>query len=93
MSPTTPARVARCPAWPDAAGGLRSRPASGVHRRLAPPRRNLPVQADAKLATEEWLRSERFIVAGTCPLHDGELERARRWGTALAEAFAVSEPR
>ena len=39
-------------------------------------------------------RSERFIVTGAYgPLRDGELERARRWGTALAEAFAVSERR
>jgi flavorubredoxin len=37
-------------------------------------------------------RAERFIVAGAYgPLREGELERARRWGTALAEAFAVSE--
>jgi len=37
-------------------------------------------------------RSERFIVAGAYgPLREGEIERARRWGTALAEAFAVSE--
>ena len=35
-------------------------------------------------------KSERFIVAGAYgPLHDGELERARRWGAGLADALAV----
>ncbi len=33
-------------------------------------------------------RSERFIVAGAYgPLRDGELERARDWGAALAQAL------
>ena len=37
-------------------------------------------------------KSERFIVGGAYgPLHDGELERARRWGAALADAFAVKQ--
>ena len=32
-------------------------------------------------------KAERFIVAGAYgPVRDGELERARRWGAALAEA-------
>jgi flavorubredoxin len=35
-------------------------------------------------------KSERFIVAGAYgPLRDGELERARRWGAALADALAA----
>ncbi len=35
-------------------------------------------------------RAERFIVAGAYgPLRDGELERARQWGAALADARAA----
>lgn len=35
-------------------------------------------------------KSERFIVAGAYgPLRDGELERARLWGAALAKAVAA----
>jgi hypothetical protein len=35
-------------------------------------------------------KSERFIVAGAYgPMRDGELERARRWGAALAEEVAA----
>jgi hypothetical protein len=35
-------------------------------------------------------KPERFIVAGAYgPLRDGELERARRWGASLADAFAA----
>jgi flavodoxin len=38
---------------------------------------------------ERLLPGERFIVQGGYgPLRDGELERARRWGTELAEAMA-----
>ena len=36
-------------------------------------------------------KAERFIVSGGYgPLRDGELERARRWGAGLAEAFAAA---
>ena len=36
------------------------------------------------------IKSERFIVAGGYgPLRDGEVERARRWGTELAAALAA----
>ncbi len=41
-------------------------------------------------------KAERFIVGGAYgPLRDGELERARRWGAALAQALAqkLSPPR
>jgi flavorubredoxin len=35
-------------------------------------------------------KSERFIVAGSYgPMRDGELERARQWGAALAAAVAA----
>ena len=35
-------------------------------------------------------KAERFIVAGAYgPLRDGEAERARRWGAALADAVAA----
>lgn len=35
-------------------------------------------------------KAERFIVAGAYgPVRDGELERARRWGAALAAALAA----
>jgi flavorubredoxin len=35
-------------------------------------------------------KSERFIVAGAYgPLRDGELERARQWGAALAQTLAT----
>ena len=38
---------------------------------------------------ERLLPGERFIVSGGYgPLRDGELERARRWGTELAAAMA-----
>jgi hypothetical protein len=36
-------------------------------------------------------KAERFIVSGGYgPLRDGELERARRWGTDLATSFATA---
>ena len=39
---------------------------------------------------ERLLAGERFIVSGGYgPLREGELERARRWGTELAEALAA----
>ena len=35
-------------------------------------------------------KAERFIVAGPYgPMRDGELDRARAWGAALAEAYAA----
>jgi len=38
-------------------------------------------------------KGERFIVAGGYgPLRDGELERARAWGAALAEQLAAKQP-
>jgi len=38
-------------------------------------------------------KAERFIVAGAYgPLRDGELERARQWGTDLAQAFRGGQP-
>jgi flavorubredoxin len=38
-------------------------------------------------------KAERFVVAGAYgPLRDGELERARRWGAALAAAVAAKRP-
>ena len=37
-------------------------------------------------------KAERFIVAGAYgPLRDGELERARRWGAALAALLAATK--
>lgn len=40
--------------------------------------------------TRKVAKAERFIVAGAYgPLRDGELERARRWGAALADAVAA----
>jgi flavorubredoxin len=48
---------------------------------------------ESKLARAGYRRvakSERFVVAGAYgPLRDGELERARQWGAALACAFAA----
>ena len=39
---------------------------------------------------QRLLPGERFIVSGGYgPLREGELERARRWGSALAEAMAA----
>jgi hypothetical protein len=39
-------------------------------------------------------KAERFIVAGAYgPLRDGELQRARDWGAALARALAAAGPR
>ena len=38
-------------------------------------------------------KAERFMVAGTYgPLREGELERAKRWGAALATALAARSP-
>jgi flavorubredoxin len=48
---------------------------------------------ESKLARAGYRRlakSERFIVAGAYgPLHDGELDRARRWGAALVDAYLM----
>ncbi|MDA0352388.1 MAG: flavodoxin domain-containing protein [Chloroflexi bacterium] len=39
------------------------------------------------------VRAEHFYVTGTTgPLADGELDRARQWGTALASYVTTSEP-
>ena len=48
------------------------------------------IEAKLKRAGYQRLaKSERFIVAGGYgPLRDGELERARQWGTDLAQALA-----
>ena len=38
-------------------------------------------------------KGERFIVSGGYgPLRDGELDRARQWGAALAEQLAAKQP-
>jgi flavorubredoxin len=39
---------------------------------------------------QRLVKSERFIVQGAYgPLREGELDRARRWGAALADAFTA----
>ncbi|HXR27528.1 MAG TPA: hypothetical protein VN771_06665 [Candidatus Baltobacteraceae bacterium] len=55
--------------------------------------RGATASIEAKLKRAGYRRvakAERFIVAGAYgPLRDGELERARRWGAALADAVAA----